>query len=74
MDRAMLMRHLALAERHITEGREHVVRQHDIIARLEAAGLGSSQTADIARLLLSSMQDSLAQHISDRDRLRDWLG
>jgi hypothetical protein len=41
--------------------------------RLEAAGRGNSQTGDVARQLLRSMQQSLALHIADRDRLRDWL-
>jgi hypothetical protein len=71
--RTMLEQHLAVAERHIVDGREHVLHQHQIIARLESRGLGNSQTADTARQLLHSFQDSLAQHMADRDRLLSGL-
>jgi hypothetical protein len=73
MDRAMLVRHLAMAERHVADGREHVTRQQGIVSGLEAAGLGGSHTADVARQLLHSMLKGQALFIGDRNRLRDWL-
>jgi hypothetical protein len=54
----MLVRDLALAERHVADGREHASRQQGIISRLEAAGL--AQTTNVARQLLHSMLKGLA--------------
>ncbi len=71
MDRATLVNHLQLAERHVAEGQEQASRRQGMISRLEATGLGSSQTADLARQLLHSMLKDLALHIDDRNRLRD---
>ena len=35
MDPAIIRRHLELAERHVTEGDQHISRQREIVARLE---------------------------------------
>jgi hypothetical protein len=40
--------HLANVERHIAEGRASVLRQQEIIGRLESAGSRRSETASIA--------------------------
>src|SRR6516225_8161290 len=49
MDPATAQRHLANVERHIAEGRAGVLRQQEIIRRLESAGNRRSETASIAR-------------------------
>ncbi len=69
MDRERLEKHLAMAERHIREGEQHISRQRVIIARLEGAGLGGSVTANIARELLASLERYQALAISERDDL-----
>jgi len=70
MKRAILERHLVLAEAHVVEEERHLARQREILNRLYQVGLGGSHTAKIARDLLGQMQDSLRTHIADRDRLR----
>jgi hypothetical protein len=73
MDPAAVQRHLANAERHITQGRASVLRQQEIIERLESAGGGRSEIASIARAFLNEMERRLEIHLADRDRLRDQL-
>jgi hypothetical protein len=73
MDPAALQRHLANAERHIIQGRASVLRQQEVIERLESAGGGRSETASIARAFLNEMERRLEIHLADRDRLRDQL-
>ena len=73
MDRAILRRHLALAERHIAGGEQCVARQREIIVRLETAGLGDSETARIARGLLREMEATLRGEVVERKRLRAQL-
>jgi hypothetical protein len=73
MDRAAAQRHFANAERHITEGRASVLRQHEIIGRLESADDRRSEAASIARAILHKMERRLEMHIANRDRLRDQL-
>jgi hypothetical protein len=69
MDRATAQRHLANVERHIAAGRASVLRQQEIIGRLENAGSRRSETASIARAFLHRLE----LHIADRDRLQDQL-
>jgi hypothetical protein len=52
----MLRGHLAKTERHVIEGERYITRQREIIAELERAGCGKSDTAAIARQLLQSME------------------
>jgi hypothetical protein len=52
----MLRDHLARTERHAIEGERYLTRQREIIAELECAGCGKSDTAAIARQLLQSME------------------
>jgi len=73
MDRATAQRHLVNVERHIAAGPASVLRQQEIIERLESAGGRRSETASIARALLHQMERRLEMHIADRDRLQDQL-
>jgi hypothetical protein len=73
MDRATAQRHLANVERHIAGGRASVLRQHEIIGRLESAGGGRSETASIARVFLHQMERRLDMYIADRNWLQDQL-
>jgi hypothetical protein len=70
MDRATAQRHLANVERHIAEGRASVLRQQEVIGRLESAGSRRSETASIARAFLHQMERRLEMHIANRDRLQ----
>jgi hypothetical protein len=38
VDRALLLKHLKAAERHVAQGREHIARQRELIAHLEESG------------------------------------
>ena len=69
----MVERHVASAEQHIVDGELHVVRQREIVGRLEAVGLGGSQTARIARDLLRQMEANLKSSVTERNRLRTML-
>ena len=73
MDRATAQRHLANVERHIAEGRASVLRQQEIIGRLQNARSRRSETASIARAFLHQMERRLEMHIANRDRLQDQL-
>jgi hypothetical protein len=66
MDRALILNHLALAETHVAQGEEHIIRQRNIIETL--ARQGHDTTA--ADELLRQFEETLAAHIADRDRLR----
>jgi hypothetical protein len=70
MDRAMLERYLAEAERHVTEGGEHIATQRRIIAELER----DSHDTTNARQSLKQFEELQAIHIANRDRLRRELG
>jgi hypothetical protein len=59
MDRATAQRHLVNVERHIAAGPASVLRQQEIIERLESAGGRRSETASIARALLHQMERRL---------------
>jgi len=60
MNRAMLLDHLGLAERHIEESERHIRRQRQIIDELERHGHGQSQTANMARDLLQSFEKGIS--------------
>jgi hypothetical protein len=72
-DRVAAQRHLANVERHIARGRASVLRQQEIIGRLESTGSRRSETASIARALLHQMERRLEMHIADRDWFQDQL-
>jgi hypothetical protein len=69
MDRAMMLRHLAQAEWRVAEGEAHLARQRTLIRNLERDG----QSARAARLFLSSLEETQAAHMADRDRVRAQL-
>ena len=66
MNKQILLDHLALAERHVSEGETHVARQRELVAKLER---GDHETG-LARALLQKFEELLAIHKVDRDRLR----
>jgi hypothetical protein len=70
MDRELLERSLAQAERHIAEGEAHLVRQRALVARLELGGYDTSE----AIRLLRQFEELQAFHLAHRDRLRKELG
>ena len=65
MDRTMLLQHLALAERHISEGAEHLAKQQELIDRLASH---KHDTKD-AMAVLTTMRKTQANHLQDRDRV-----
>jgi hypothetical protein len=66
MDRQMMLDHLALAERHIAEGKIIIERQETLIAELEQ----DSHDITLARELLSQFLQTQKSHEEDRERLR----
>ena len=73
MNRTTLQVRLATAERHVAQSREHLEHQHEIIARLEHAGCGQSETANVARDLLHQMERQLDGHMAEVDWLLERL-
>jgi hypothetical protein len=66
MDKAVLTKHLAQAERHVVLGEEHVRRQREIVAELDVWGAATPE----ARKLLANFEAILSMQIADRDRIR----
>ena len=66
MDETIIQDHLALAERHVAQGRGHVVRQKQIIIDLRNGGHDTT----MAETLLAEFEQTLRMHIADRDRLK----
>jgi hypothetical protein len=66
MDREILLRHLAQAERHMVEGQTQVERVREVLARLKRDGHDTRR----ARELLRSFEETQAQIVTKRD----WLG
>jgi hypothetical protein len=64
-------RHFELAESHVLKGKENIARQREIVARLEH--LREPLTLKKARDLLRDMEYTQLLHVTERDRLRDWL-
>ena len=64
--KAMLLDHLATAERHVERGREIVARQRAIVRELARDGHDTTSAVDLLQLF-EQLQDL---HIADRDRLR----
>jgi len=73
-NREVFERQLALTERRISELEHHIARQRGVIASLESAGRGGSETAEIARDLLRTMEFNVRRELGDRRRLRAALG
>jgi hypothetical protein len=70
MDRQLLQQHLGMVERHVVEGDGHVMRQRELVAKLERTGRDTTH----AKMLLRQFQELQALHIEHRDRLRNELG
>jgi hypothetical protein len=56
---------LLKAERHVTEGEEHVARQESLITKLEAEGADTT----LAKQLLAEFNTSLQRYREDRDKI-----
>ncbi|MBB4381755.1 hypothetical protein [Bradyrhizobium sp. SBR1B] len=69
MDRAMLERHLGIAERHAAQGREHLDRQEQLIAELDRNG---HDTAEAIRVL-TTLRQTQTLHEQDVERLLNEL-
>jgi hypothetical protein len=70
MDRAMLQDRLAAAERHVSEAERHVANQREHVSQLEREGHETGH----AKRLLEQLEEVLAIHVAERDRLREELG
>jgi hypothetical protein len=68
MDRALIVQHLAQAERHIAAGQQHIERQRQIIRELKYGHDLAS-----AKDLLAQFEELQLLHIRDRDRLKKEL-
>lgn len=69
MDRTMILEHLAQAEAHIALGREHIDKQHRIIAQLYSQGADMT----IANELLAHLEESQGLHEASLVRIREEL-
>ena len=65
MNRDLLLRNLAQAERHVARGNEHISRQESLIAEMDRRG---HDTVD-ARRLLDTLRETQALHRQDVGRL-----
>jgi len=65
MDRAMQLRHLDLAERHIAEGVRHIAEQEQRLADLALQGFNTME----ARKLLDSFYPVQMLHVQHRHRI-----
>jgi hypothetical protein len=67
---AIDLERLRLAEQGVAESECLVRRQRDLIAQFEPDGLAK----DLAKILLSEFEKTLARQTADRDRFRARLG
>jgi hypothetical protein len=70
MDRAMLLDHLAIALRNVSDGKRHIAHQHEIIASLARDGLDTSGAKDV----LLQFEELQGMHVAHRDQLKKELG
>jgi hypothetical protein len=68
MDRAIIVEHLKIAERHIAEGEALIARQSDLLAQLEREG--DRIIVAEAKKLMTRFEEIQRLHLADRDRLR----
>jgi len=66
MNKAMIVEHLTLAERHIAEGEQRIERQRQIVRELHNDG----RDLATAMILLTQFEELHLLHIKDRDRAR----
>jgi hypothetical protein len=64
------LKHLALAESHVEQGRRHVARQREIAAEFA----GSGPYGQRALRHLAQFDEALRLHLDDLDRIRAELG
>ena len=69
MDRAFYVEALAMAERHVALGHEHIDSQRRIIAKLKERGIDSTE----AESLLATFLATQKRHEDDRRRLANEL-
>ena len=69
MNRESLKQHLDLAEKHIAEGVVHVEQERQIVEELKRRRQDFRRSAD----LLDLFKETLATHITERDRLLEAL-
>ena len=65
-DQALIEANLRLADSHIELGQHHVAQQRESIDKLRHDGHSTA----IANSLLLTLENTLAAHVADRDRLR----
>ena len=70
MDRTILTRDLARAERHVAASEHHVARQRQVVAERQQEGFDARE----AGRLLHQFEELLTLHIAERNRLRRELG
>jgi hypothetical protein len=70
VDRAVTLKHLELANKHVAEGHRRVEAQVALVARLERDGRDTFQ----ARMLLEQFETSLALQVETRDCIVQELG
>ncbi len=70
MDRALMEKHLELAEEHVIKGARIVARQRELVQELERDGHNTMK----ARQTLAQFEELQELHIAERDRLRRELG
>ena len=66
----MAVNHLEMAERHVLEGERHIARQRHLLAWLEHANRGKSESPKAAREILATFEKIQALYVADRDRLK----
>ena len=66
MERQILIDHLALAEKHVAQGEQHLARQRKVLETLARDGHDTATAAD----LLRTLEATQALHRAERDRLR----
>ena len=69
MDRAILLRHLAQTERHISEGAEYLARQQDLIDEM----IRHKHDTRGAETVLATMRETQSLHIEHWARILDEL-
>ncbi|MDP3491886.1 MAG: hypothetical protein Q8R82_02140 [Hyphomonadaceae bacterium] len=57
---------LEMVQRHVREGAAHVIRQTELVAKLELDG----HDATAAQSLLSTFEEMQAEHLAHLDRIR----
>jgi hypothetical protein len=66
MDRSLLFELLAMTDRHVAEGEQHIARQRVLIDELERDGHDTKSAIE----LLSVLEQTQAMHVAHRDRIR----